>query len=145
MTERVDHGARGPANQARPQRMIETMQAGVTCREFRDTHLVDRLLAAGQVSAVQHAAALRVLDMHDQSGFEPRVAASYAPSGWRRGHDDEQDEAVAVTRFRDLLGQSTEEQAWVLHAMALGDAPGPRGLGVLRSALDRLADRWGIA
>ena len=144
MTERVDHGARGPANQARPQRMIETMQAGVTCREFRDTHLVDRLLAAGQMSAVQHAAALRVLDMHDQSGFEPRVAASYAPAGWRRGHDDEQDEAVAVTRFRDLLGQSTEEQAWVLHAMCLGDAPGPRGLGVLRAALDRLAERWGL-
>ena len=145
MGDRVDHGARGPANQARPQRMIETIQAGVMCKEFCDTHMVDRLLAAGQVSAGQHAAALRVLDMHDQSGFEPRVAASYAPAGWRRSHDDEQDEAVAVTRFRNLLGQATEAQAWTLHAMCLGDPPGPRGLGILRSALDRLAERWGLA
>ena len=145
MNERVDHGARGLANRARPQRLVETIKAGVMCRGMGDTHLIDRLLSFHALTSGQHAAAVKVLALHDDAGFEPRVAASYAPAGWGRGHDDNQDEAVAVTRFRQLLGQSSEEQAWLLHAMCVGDAPGPRGLGVLRAALDRLADRWGLA
>lgn len=125
--------------------MIETIQVGVQCREMQDTHLIDRLLAAGKVTPGEHAAALHVLAMHADSGFEPKQVASYAPRGFGGGHDDKSEERVAVTRFRELLRHATEEEAMVFYAMALGDPPGVRTLAFLRHALDCLADRWGLA
>ena len=130
--------------QARPQRMVGTIRAGVQCRQLQDTHLIDRLLTAGQLTAGQHEAALKVLLLHDDAGFEPRQIASYAPRGFAGGHEDDLDEHGATTRFRGLLGDVPDGSAWVLHGMCLGDAPGPRGMGLLVRVLDRLAERWGL-
>ena len=142
-TARVDHGARGPANRVRPQRNVETIQAGVTAKLYEDAHLIDRLRAASQIGDRQHAAAVLVLGLHEDAGFEPGVCAGYTPAGFGRGHDDESDEHPAVKHFRDLLGGVSSDSAWLLHSMCLGQHPGVSGLGALQAVLDDLVKRWG--
>ena len=149
---RVDHGARGQANRDRPQRFVETIQAGVTARQYDDSHPIDRWRACAQLSDRQHAAAVIVLIMHDEAGFEPNVCSGYAPSGWGRGHDDESAENAAVTRFRELLNGKVRDgkreasisdgSAFLLHGMALGQHPGIARLGSLQAALSDLAKAW---
>ena len=142
--ERPDHGTGAQAHAARPSRIIETIQAGVTQRVYDDAVLCDRMARAGQLSDSQHAAALRVLEMHDAAGFEPKVAGSYAPRGWASGHDDDAEESAVVTRFRETLGACSVAGAWLLHGMALGEHPGVARLASLQATLSDLAKHWGI-
>ena len=141
---RVDLGASGQAQRVRPHRITETIVAGVFRRTMLDGHLIDRLLTAKTLTPGQHEAAERVLAMHDEAGFEPRQVAGYAPFGSGAGHADDQVELRAITKFRQLLTRATDEEAWALHALVLGDMPSARGLAFLRRVLDRLADRWGF-
>ena len=150
---RVDHGARGPANRARPQRYIETIRAGVKQLQYDDPHPIDVWHRCAQLSDGQHAAAVIVLTMHDEAGFEPNVASGYAPSGFGRGHDDETAENAATTRFRELLNGKVKAgkrvtiispgSAFLLHGMCLGQHPGVSKLGSLQAALSDLAKAWG--
>ena len=142
--ERPDHGTLTPAQAARPQRIIETIVAGVTRRVYDDATLADRMHRAGQLSDKQHDAALRVLELHDEAGFEPKLAGSYAPRGWSSGHDDDTEEAAAIGRFRQALGWNSPAAAWILHGMCLGQHPGVSKLGSLQAALSDLAKHWGI-
>ena len=142
---RVDHGARGMANRARPQHLQETPQAGVFRKAMEDAHLIDRLRNVSQLSDRQHAAAVIVATMHDEAGFEPKVVAAYAPRGWSGGHDEDTEEQTATTRFRHLLGDCSEASAWLLHQMCLGQHPTLHRLGSLQAALDDLAKKWGIS
>lgn len=140
----VDHGSRGEANKCRPSRMGETIQAGVTYRAYLDSHLIDRMHTRSQLSDLQHDVAVRVMEMHMAAGFEPSVTPGYSPPGWRRGHDDDQEEAEAITRFRRLLGCCSQAAATILHGMCLDQHPGVQRLGLLQAALDDLAKRWGM-
>ena len=142
--ERPDHGTLTPAQAVRPQRIIETIAAGVTRRVYDDATLADRMHRAGQLSDRQHDAALRVLELHDEAGFEPKLAGSYAPRGWSSGHDDDTEEAAAIGRFRQALGWNSPAAAWILHGMCLGQHPGVSKLGSLQAALSDLAKHWGI-
>ena len=150
---RIDHGTRGPASRARPQRLVETSQAGVQQRVMDDCHVIDRMRNCAQLSDRQHAAAVIVVTMHDEAGFEPRQCAGYAPRGWSGGHDDESEEAGAITRFRQLMNGTPRDgvrqtyvspaAAWGLHALCLGEHPTMRYLGSLQATLTDLAKRWG--
>lgn len=145
--ERVDHGARGPANQARPARLIETISAGVRLRCFGDVHLIDKMLAAKQLTDREFKAAEIAAYLHDEANFEPSTTAGYDPAGGR-SHVDETDEPMSVTRFRKLLagnggGELSPVGAWLLHGLMLGQHPGPQRIGTLRCALSGLAKRWG--
>ena len=140
--ERPDHGTLTPAQAARPQRIIETIAAGITRRVYDDATLADRMLRAGQLSDRQHQAAVKVLELHDEAGFEPRVAGSYAPRGWSSGHDDDSSEAAAIGRFRKLLGHNSPAAAWILHGMCLEQHPGVSKLASLQAALNDLANHW---
>ena len=142
--ERPDHGTHTPAQSARPQRIIETIRAGVMCRVYDDATLADRMRRAGQLSDRQHAAAVRVIELHDEAGFEPAVAGSYAPRGWSSGHDDDSAEAAAIGRFRQALGFNSPAAAWILHGLCLGQHPGVSKLGSLQAALSDLAKHWGM-
>ena len=152
--DRIDHGATGPAMEARPSRLVETIQAGVTRKEMQGAHLVDRMHAASQLSDRQYAAALRVLDMHSDAGFEPKLCGSYAPRGWAAGHDDDDAERAGITRFRQLLAGKDqdgkprpwfgEQSAWLLHSMCLEQHPGVRFLPLMQKLLSALASEWGI-
>ena len=146
--ERVDHGARGPANQARPHRLLETIAAGVQLRQYGDCHLIDRMHTARQISDREYAAASIAAIMHDEAGFQPNTTAGYTPAGARTNHSDDLDEAVCVTRFRALLagnggGELSPVGAWLVHGLCLGQHPGPQRIGTLRCALSGLARRWG--
>ena len=141
---RPDHGTHTPAQAARSNSSIETTAAGVTRRVYDDALLIDRMRRVGQLSDRLHAAALRVAELHAEAGFEPRQAASYAPHGWGRGHDDDTAEHAAVTRFRATLGGCTMDGAWVLHGLCLGQHPGIRRLEAAQMALANLAVLWGI-
>ena len=143
-SERPDHGTLTPAQAARPQRIIETIAAGVTRRVYDDATLADRMHRAGQLSDKQHDAALRVLELHDEAGFEPKLAGSYAPRGWSNGHDDDSEEAAAIGRFRQALGWNSPAAAWILHGLCLGQHPGVSRLGSLQAALSDMAKHWGI-
>jgi hypothetical protein len=141
----IDHGTRGPAMLPRPFKINETIRAGVTVREYLDAHLVDRMYHAAQLSDDQYEVAKRVVELHEAAGFEPSVTPGYAPPGWHRGHDDDEPEAKAITKFRELLGSCSVAAAWVLHDMCLGRHPGVRFLEVLQTTLDDLAKGWGIS
>ena len=142
--ERPDHGTGAQAHAARPTRIIETILAGVTTRVYDDAVLCDRMARAGQFSDRQHAAALRVIEMHDAAGFEPKLAGSYAPRGWSAGHDDDTEESAAITRFRETLGACSVAGAWLLHGLCLGEHPGVARLASLQNTLELLAKHWGI-
>lgn len=141
----LDYGADGPAMRARPSAICETIRAGVTYRHYADAHLVDRMAARDQLSEVQHKAALRVLELHEAAGFEPGVCSGYSPPGWNRGHDDDEPERAAITRFRKLLGGCSRGAADLLHGMCLEIHPGVSRLGTLQATLDDLARAWGYA
>ena len=141
---RVDFGSTGQAQRVRPARITETIHAGEHRKVMLDGHLIDRLLVARALTPGQHAAAERVLVLHDEAGFEPRTTAGYSAFGSGPGHADNTPERHAIASFRRLLSRATDEEAIALHAMALGDPPSERGLAFLRRVLDRLADRWGF-
>jgi len=142
--ERPDHGTGAQAHASRPTRIIETIQAGVTTRVYDDAVLCDRMARAGQFSDRQHAAALRVVELHDAAGFEPKLSGSYTPPGWASGHDDDAEESAAITWFRETLGACSVAGAWLLHGMCLGQHPGTGRLATLQNTLELLAKHWGI-
>lgn len=142
--ERIDHGATGPAMGRRPSRELETIKAGVTVMAYSDAHLIDRMNACGQLTDRQYAAAKRVIEQHDDAGFQPRLCAAYAPRGWANGHDDEEEESAGITRFRKLLGGVGEQSAWLLHSLCLEQHPGLRFLPMTQELLLLLAAKWGI-
>ena len=125
---RIDLGATGQAQRARPYRVTETIVAGVFRRTMLDGHLIDRLLVARALTPGQHEAAEKVLALHDAAGFEPLQVASYAPFGFGSGagHDGDQVERHDITRFRQLLRHAGDAEALALHGMALGDPPSAR-------------------
>ena len=143
--DRPDHGTHTPAQAARPQRTIETIAAGVTRRVYDDATLADRMHRAGQLSDRQHAAAYRMMELHDKARMHPRQCGSYSPRGWHRGHTTDTPEASPVTRFRNALGSCTIAGAWLLHGLALDQHPGIYCLPILQRTLDELADDWGFA
>ena len=149
-----DHGTALPsgcAAHARPSRLINTegeyrgsiADGHTVARRYQDSHLIDRLWRAGQIYDRHYEAALRVLQMHDESCFEPRTVGSYAPHGWLRGHDDDSEENAAITRFPQLLGnKALGDRAWLLHSLCLGDFPSGKKLQATRAVLGELADEW---
>jgi len=141
----ADHGTMGMAMTQRPARLLETIAAGVTVKEMSDTHLIDRMLRVRHLTQVQHQAAVRVLELHDQAGFEPRVVAGYSPRGWSGGHDDCLEEDPAIGRFRRLLGNCTRGAGDILHGLCLEVHPGRARLGTLQAVLQDLAKHWGFA
>lgn len=140
----VDKGANGMAYRMRPFGIVQRDDHRLFYNGYQDAHLIDRMLDCRQLTKLQHAAAQRVLEMHADAGFEPKVCGGYAPIGWATGHDDDLEEIAAITRFRKLLGASSEAAAMLLHALCLEQHPGTARLASLWAALDDLVKRWGM-
>ncbi len=141
----IDYGSRGAAYRSRPSSIRETIQAGVTYRAYSDAHLIDRMHQRAQLSDLQYEAAQRVIELHNAAGFEPNTTSGYVPPGWNKGHDDDEQEAAAITRFRFLLGSRSAAAAGILHGMCLEQHPGTGRLATLRASLDDLVKQWGLA
>ncbi len=148
MTDRLahlrppDHGTDGPAQQSRPSRLIETIQAGVKCREMAGTHPIDIWTRTTQLTERQINAAWH-LTKEFQRGFPARPVTSSI--GTARGIDHSPEAAVAMTQARrnydGLMSKIPHECRHALARMVRGEYPGiSGGLQLIRVGTERLAD-----
>lgn len=153
-----DKGADGPGARSRPHRTvtIEGKSGGSghaptiridVLRYSEDLH--DRLLACGQISDRQHAAASRLLALWTSAGLTPRVSARVDMVGDPGDHvppfdhDDTHHERTEETprdRYRRLMRAFPGQPGALLDTMMCGQHPGTWRLASLQAALDKLAD-----
>jgi hypothetical protein len=147
-----DAGADGNAMLARPHKDVpiaflsaDTLEAALT-RQFADSHLIDRMWDAGQLSDWQYATANRLLQLCDDTGMLSSKVALLGRTGGG-GHVEMSDGMAAAWkewgRCMDLVGYPASE---ILSEMCLGNLT-IRGQSVravaLENGLRRLALRWG--
>ena len=144
--ERPDHGTIGPAQAARPSRIVETIAAGVTAREMMPDTPLDHWERGALLSERQVDAGWE-LTRAFQAGFPAkRVTASYgAGHGGDTGLDADMALTAARGRYTRWMDQVPHECRHAVARMVRGEFPNMTGgLSYIRQALTHLADDMGL-
>ncbi|MFH5927067.1 hypothetical protein [Roseomonas xinghualingensis] len=136
---RADLGASGPAMQARPSTVVETVEAGVLIRWMEDTGPIAHYRRTGLLLDRQCDALARLAELYEESG---RRAATSAGYGGRVNAYGEMSDAQAYA-WRDYCRLLDRAPPDTRHALALvADGEFPRiscGLQLLRRGAEALA------
>jgi len=141
---------------ARPSRIVTQKQVisatrfvVVTRTVYTDTILIDRMHERGQLSDRQHGAACRLHGLFLAAGLAPRVTACM--DTLREEVEDPidvtnttMDREDAKTAYRRNLRHSGPLFGPILDAMMHDQHPGVPRLATAQSALEFLADQWGM-
>ncbi len=125
-----------------------TRSVTITRTIYTDTTLIDRMHARGQLSERQHRAGCRLYGLWLASGLAPRVTARHDVV------EESEDDADTIdapepredarTAYRRTLRHAGPLFGPMLDALMHGQYPGVQRLATCQSALDFLADGWGL-
>lgn len=125
----------------RPMRVIETAAAGVTAIQTLDSHMIDKIWRAAQITDRQHEAAQRLLEMCTAAGLMLGRSGGYSGGGRQEITDEMAEARASWNRLMMALGS---QRADLLTSVCHERHPGVPWLATVQSALDWLGDRWGM-
>lgn len=138
----IDHGPDGPAQTARPSRLVETITAGVRYREMRSGHPIDHWADGCLLTERQIDAAWKLARAF-QTGFPARpITPAYgAVRGGVSGVDAEIAQTEARRDYAKWMDKIPHECRHAMARVVRGEFPDMLGgLRMVRIATDALAD-----